>query len=180
MKGRPVLRRILARTIDFSIPLVTLLTLASCRNGKGEQVQTQDLPTLTESPSIAGSPNNEAEMAPTQRPDQVSFEVAGKPVVVTLSDGEAIRAALLEQLKSSDLEAKERLITSTANAPPRIDAGVFRIGIWILQPRGDELAVTYRGPFGPRAAELYTATVTREGNQWKVGEVSLGQVRLRQ
>ena len=108
-----------------------------------------------------------------------TVEVAGQRLLVTLADARVIKAALLARLRQSQVEDRDYLIKATEQVAPTIDQGVLRIGIWILQAQGGKLALTYRMPAGPEAAQAYRAGVTKEGPSWVVQDVVAGQIRVR-
>jgi hypothetical protein len=113
--------------------------------------------------------------------DRVEVDVAGNKVSLTLKDGEAMKAALLKALEQSNVEHKAELLQSTKPVPVSIDAGYLRIGIWILQTKGNDLVWRYRMPAGTQTQLSYLATAVKQGNDWIVRDVrpELGHRRPR-
>ena len=90
-------------------------------------------------------------------------------VEVTLQDGDALRASLLQKLRASDVADRDELLQWTEHAKATIDAdGVFRLGTWILGEHLQELALTNRFRQTPSAMLIYVATFSKAGGVWTV------------
>jgi hypothetical protein len=120
----------------------------------------------------------DAAVAPPQSADRVVVDAAAVPTELTLEDGNAIKAGLLEQLEQSTVDDRDFLLEMTQNAPVSIENGRLRIGIWTAEEHANRLELLLRGPFDATATPLWGADVTKQGEQWSVGEVMRAE-RLR-
>jgi hypothetical protein len=117
---------------------------------------------------------------PFKGPDQTVIHVGGREVVLTLEDARRLKTALMDHLKRSKVEDRDYLVRMTDKVPGWIDPdGRVRIGGWLLQARGDSLALTYRMPGGPGAIKAYTTRVTKEAEGWKLSDVSYERIAPR-
>jgi hypothetical protein len=92
-------------------------------------------------------------------------------VSLTLKDGEAMKAALLEAIEQSNVEHKAELLQGTEPVPVSIDSGYLRIGVWILQAKGNDLVWRYRMLSGEQMRLSYLATAVKQGDEWLVRDV---------
>jgi hypothetical protein len=107
------------------------------------------------------------------------MDVGGKRMVLTIDDGRALHAALLARVRESNLGDKDFLIARTEKAQPSLDSGDLRIGVWLLQARGDKLILQYRMPSAAVGAATFSADVIRGTSGWQVGPVVAGHVHYR-
>ncbi len=99
---------------------------------------------------------------------QTTVRVGASDVTVTLEDARAMRKALLEALKSSDLDDRDDLV-AWAQGPAWIAPdGRARVGPWTLEAHDDELVLRYREP-----ARSHRATVLWAAGVWTVTRVAL-------
>jgi hypothetical protein len=113
--------------------------------------------------------------------DRVEVDVAGNKLSFTIKDGEAMKASLLKAIEQSNVEHKAELLQGTKHVAVSIDAGYLRIGIWILQAKGNDLVWRYRMHAGSQTQLSYLATVVKQSNDWVVRDVrpELGHRRPR-
>jgi hypothetical protein len=99
---------------------------------------------------------------------QTTVRVGESDVTVTLDDARAMRKALLDALKASDLDDRDDLV-AWAQGPAWISPdGRPRVGPWTLESHDDELVLRYREPDrSHRATLLWAAGV------WRVTRVAL-------
>jgi hypothetical protein len=117
---------------------------------------------------------------PFKGPDQTVVDLAGQEIVITLDDARALKVALLEHLKGSQIEDRDYLIRMTTQAPAWIDPdGFVRIGGWLLQPRGGSLTLTYRMPAGAESTRAYVAYPVKDKQAWKVDRLESERIRHR-
>jgi hypothetical protein len=124
-----------------------------------------------ETPKSAQSPVESASREPA------AVEDAQTPL--TLQDGEAIRAALLERLEQSKLPERAMLINITKAAPNSIENGELKIGPWEVLQESAGLTLQLIKPSGGKESALWSAGVVKEGDQWKVKEIESGWIRRR-
>jgi hypothetical protein len=99
---------------------------------------------------------------------QTTVRVGASDVTVTLEDTRAMRKALLEALKASELDDRDDLV-AWAQGPAWIAPdGLARVGPWTLQAHDDELVLRYREP-----ARSHRATVLWAAGVWTVTRVAL-------
>jgi hypothetical protein len=99
---------------------------------------------------------------------QTTVRVGASDVTVTLEDTRAMRKALLEALKASDLDDRDDLV-AWAQGPAWISPdGRARVGPWTVEAHDDELVLRYREP-----ARSHRATVVWAAGVWKVTRVAL-------
>jgi hypothetical protein len=107
---------------------------------------------------------------------QTTLRVGDVDVTLTLDDAKAIEVALLDYLKASDYPHRDSLIQWTG--PAFIDGeGDIRIGVWLLQANGKEMALWYREFLGPQGGWGHKARVTRQDGRWAIRD--LVQVKIR-
>jgi hypothetical protein len=110
--------------------------------------------------------NDEAETVEGLR--KTTVRVGASDVTVTLEDTRAMRKALLDALKASDLDDRDDLV-AWAQGPAWIAPdGIARVGPWTLQGHDDELVLRYREP-----ARSHRATVLWAAGVWTVTRVVL-------
>ena len=98
---------------------------------------------------------------------QTTVRVGASEVTVTLEDARAMRKALLEALKASELDGRDGLVT-WAQGPAWISPdGIARVGPWVLEAHDDELVLRYREP-----SRSHRATVVWAAGVWKVTRVA--------
>jgi len=56
---------------------------------------------------------------------------------------------------------------------------VLRIGNWLLEPSGAELAFSYRMPEQPGGIHAYHAEVLKTGKLWAVKDIDSGTIHRR-
>jgi hypothetical protein len=99
---------------------------------------------------------------------QTSVRVGASDVTVTLEDARAMRKALLEALKASDLDDREDLV-AWAQGPAWISPdGWARVGPWTVEAHDDDLVLRYREP-----QRSHRATLVWAAGVWKVTRVAL-------
>lgn len=99
---------------------------------------------------------------------KTTVRVGASDVTVTLEDTRAMRTALLDALKASDLDGRDDLV-AWAQGPAWIAPdGIARVGPWTLQGHDDELVLRYREP-----ARSHRAAVVWAAGVWTVTRVAL-------
>jgi hypothetical protein len=122
---------------------------------------------------------------PSSLPQTVIVRASGE-FVVTLSTAQQIQRALETYLVSSREETEKALPGPLFQGLPKDageafinSAGQVRIGLWLLEARGDELVLTYRelpphsGVNIQYIAHLLQAEGTRE---WKVASITYARI----
>jgi hypothetical protein len=113
-------------------------------------------------------------------PERVELRVGVDEVTVTRDDLRALRQALVERLRESELDGREDLIVRTEAAPAWIDVdGVPRIGGWVMQARGAELVLAYRLPASATAATGFVAKLRRDADAWTIDDILPEKIRVR-
>lgn len=98
---------------------------------------------------------------------QTTVRVGASEVTVTLEDARAMRKALLDALKASDLEGRDDLV-AWAQGPAWIAPdGIARVGPWTCEAHDGELVLRYREP-----QRSHRANVVWAGGEWKVTRVA--------
>jgi hypothetical protein len=99
---------------------------------------------------------------------QTTVRVGASDVAVTLEDARAMRKALLEALKASDLDDRDDLV-AWAQGPAWISPdGRARVGPWTVEAHDDDLVLRYREP-----QRAHRATLVWAAGVWKVTRVAL-------
>lgn len=103
----------------------------------------------------------------------ITSAVEGDPASFSIEDLSAIRAALLDYLRNSDLGDRDELIAFTQNAQETIDDdGTRRIGLWRLQSgREGGTSLVIRFVDAEDLIVNYRAAVTRHDRHWAIGAV---------
>lgn len=110
---------------------------------------------------------------------QIRFDLANDPVVVTEHDLNTIRQAVLAYLRTSDEDLRDTLIAELETAPAFIDeAGTGRVGVWLLQQRGDALRLVHHPERAP-VMYLHYAVLERRSASWRVQRFGVERVRAR-
>jgi hypothetical protein len=104
-----------------------------------------------------------------ETPETISFELPGGRVVVNEQDLEAIRVAAINRLRTWNDPLRDQLVAELTGAMVWIDEeGVGRINQWLLERRGDHLALV-RHPRRGAAMTFFVADLAKEeGAGWKV------------
>lgn len=104
---------------------------------------------------------------------QGELEIDGVKMLVTVQDGEAIRAALLAYLRKSELAERAELINYFEHAQIWFGTDApMNIGGWWLVAEDGHLRLKTRGPAGAGGAQGYVADLAKQGNTWQVEQVS--------
>jgi hypothetical protein len=149
--------------------------LSACPKHASEPNEPARAPAIETPPSAQARPEpavNDPSDTPASHVEHVEIEVARVKMLITVEDGSAIKAALLDWLQQSDLGDKTELIgiTQTAQVSIAQDA-VLRIGRWNLHADQDRLVLTLRGPTGPAGAIGFSASIAKEAGAWRVHDV---------
>lgn len=106
---------------------------------------------------------------PPPDPAHAVYQIGGTELFVTLADAEAMRAALLDQLKQSSVEERDQLLGLTEKAAAWIDPdGYLRIGRWLLETRGSSLVLTFRLVSEATILTNYIARLETNSAGWSV------------
>jgi hypothetical protein len=159
--------------------LALLFALGACRNGTGQQTQTQTGTPLIESVPTVPPETPKSAAAPAESRDHEAVAL-GNQIPLTLKDGEAIRAALLERLEQSKLPERAMLIHITQRRPSSIENGRLRIGAWEIRQADGELTLQLmQPPSAGKHSRLWSAAALKEGDHWKVKNVEAGWIGWR-
>lgn len=101
-------------------------------------------------------------------------------ILITIDDANEIHTALIEALKSSELNDREELIDSTESAPAWIDSDErISIGGWLLQIRSGGMVATYRISQDKARAFGYAASVIKDENHWRITQILPEEIMFR-
>jgi hypothetical protein len=105
----------------------------------------------------------------TDAPREIVFDLPGGKITVREADLEAIRHAVIDYLRASREELRDTLIQELTIAMVWIDEdGVGRINRWLLERRGDHLALVRHPPRGP-VMTFFVADLAKDADApWKV------------
>ncbi|MEP7120051.1 MAG: hypothetical protein ABJE95_04035 [Byssovorax sp.] len=105
----------------------------------------------------------------TDAPKDIVFDLPSGKLTVHEADLEAIRAAVIAYLRGSTEEQRDTLAKELAGAMVWIDEdGTGRINQWLLERRGDHLALV-RHPARSPVMTLFVADLARDDHAiWKV------------
>jgi hypothetical protein len=114
----------------------------------------------------------------TEDLDRRVLRVGDADVTLTLDDAKAIEVALLDYLKQSDYEFREKLIRMTSSA--RIDAqGKMWIGPWLVGADRGVIYARYVERPSPRSAFAHRASLRKQDGAWTVMKVLTEHITLR-
>ncbi len=103
------------------------------------------------------------------------------PRTPTITDGDAMKAALLEYLRGesgASLEDRALLVRMTEPATSWLDAdGMLRVGAWLFDDGGGAPTLRYRLPPTKDMLRFYVASLAYEQNTWKVVRIQHERVR---
>jgi hypothetical protein len=104
-----------------------------------------------------------------ETPEAIVFDLPGGKVTVRKDDLEAIRRAVIDYLRTWSDPMRDTLVAELSGAMVWIDEeGVGRVNQWLLERRGDHLALV-RHPRRSPVMTFFVADLDRdEGQRWKV------------
>src|ERR1700753_913290 len=104
-----------------------------------------------------------------ETPDPIVFDLPHGKVTVRKGDLEAIRHAVIEHLRTWSDPLRDTLVAELSGAMVWIDEeGVGRINQWLLERRGDHLALV-RHPRRGAVMTFFVADLAKgEGERWEV------------
>jgi hypothetical protein len=98
---------------------------------------------------------------------------------ISLDDAQQMRIALLDALKHSQLGDRDTLIALTNPLPAWIDSdGRVMLGGWMLQLKNSQLVASYRLSRNAERAVGYSATISKDGNVWRVLQIVPEKIRF--
>lgn len=112
--------------------------------------------------------------------DRTVLQVGDAEVPITLKDAKAMQRALVDYLKKSDYEDRERLLGETERDTAWIDSdGDIRIGLWLLDSDDSDIILRYREPPGSLAGKAHVAVLSRKGGTWTLKEMRTERIKVR-
>ena len=115
------------------------------------------------------------------------LKLSGGDLVVSLADGREIAAALRRHLETDPRVAQIPMLSPNSLAWLRTgdeaainSQGILRIGMWLLQARGDEAVLSYRPVSdGSAFGYQYLAPLRRRDSHWEIVEIRWEKVFYR-